>query len=695
MTKIKCSFPSRKPTTIFKAIKPERKRTKMEKIMEFKVTIVENALELFEESFEVKEEAKAFFTATTYYKTEIAKEMLYEGIMQEYIDLFGCTDSGVIFDRFVEVKEDTLEFDYKESKAETNRSRCYFTVKCRFDIEKFVRVMDQGVPVNEADKDKEYYIKAYNTAYDKLLEQAKKDGAADPQDAANNLFDEIANAEEIAGSYLVYHGEFAFGDWMNNLLFYKERSEEKQKEFSPIEKKQDAQITKILSKICDQIYVCGIEWKLDGKTPKRELIEKTPINNSDIKGEIGNIPAYLREKYGVAVKKFTVYNGKDVYEIALTDMLGLRDIEFYVPEGMEKPEMDTETGVYSVAMPSTEKFNTDEKFLDRIRVEIIKKYGYAPVSFSAILPDCTPAGYHNSELSDSRKSDKEKRAIAAKALADIYLEQYGALDALAQWNIDNWAEENTHMFSDDVKGILSVAYYEAFEEKKTDKGTGCYGAGSEACLNGCKGCDKKPKEHAYTVGNVQVKTTETKPLTEAEIRCFWDEQAMFILWNDGTDSMCQENGYELADIIQAVIDGRGQVFFDGYDPEKDPSYELRMAQYMDQLEYEHEKNSRFVSEPVKEWLIEYLEDINGKMCVMTGTASEIIEKFCKFTDCLGVIATDTEHIRAEKYKEFIPTDDTEFIGLFLDESEPEPRLRARDISKIKRYGVTDDLKKVF
>ena len=98
---------------------------------------------------------------------------------------------------------------------------------------------------------------------------------------------------------------------------------------------------------------------------------------------------------------------------------------------------------------------------------------------------------------------------------------------------------------------------------------------------------------------------------------------------------------------------------------------------------------------MKEWLIEYLEDTNGKMCVMTGTASEIIEKFCKFTDCLGVIATDTGHFRAEKYKEFIPTDDTEFIGLFLDESEPEPRLRARDISKIKRFKAEDDLKKAF
>ncbi len=666
----------------------------MERIMEFKVTIIENALELFKENFDVKEEAKNFFKNTCYYVSEIHKEMQYIGIMQEYIDLFDCADPEVIFDKYIEVLTNSLEFDYQESKTESDRAKCYFTVKCRFDVEKYIRIMDQGMPEDDAEKDKEYYIGLYDKAYDRLLEEAKKDGSVDPQDTANNLFDETATAEEVVGNYLEYHGDYAFKEWMENLAFYTERCKEKQQEFPPIKKAQDEKVTEILSKLCKQAYVYDIVWDIpQGSKPNNRLSASKvvpyapPFNESPVE-----IQGFLYNEYGFMPTSFKCNIEGKVYEFKETKMLGLGSVEWCVPEGMKAPEVDGPNGTYCVELPSMEKFNTDKNFTERVKIELMQKYGFAPIYFHYIRPDGRLASYRNMKLSILTGFEEKQEDIATSELADIYLDQYGEHDAYDHWMTDRYYHEDTHMFSEEVGGILSRAYYES-TENKSPEGTGCYGVGSEACLNGCTGCDKKPKEHVYTVGNVHVKTTETAPLSEEEIRCFWDDQAMFILWNDGTDSMCQENGYELVDIIKAINEGKGQVYFDGYDPKLDPSYELKMSQYMDQREYEREKNSRFIAEPVKEWLVEDLGNISGDMCIMTGTASELIEQFCSYMDGLGTIITDRENFEAKRYKEYGLCEDTDRIEFYLD--EPEPRFRARAIDKIKKYNAIDDLKKCF
>ncbi len=640
----KCPFWTGNHTNIFKEQKLGKEN--MEKIL-FDVKITVSSLELFKNKFEIKEEAKNHYLATDYYAKEIHDEMEYEEIMEEYIDLFNCEDTKVIFDNYISVNEDSLTFNYAEAAESSDRAICYFLVTCAFDVEKYIKVMDQGLsdsadcPASEIngwqctdddslqyakklyvedgfetwafveermiDEDKynvhadaiklsdysedyikdvvesyyqggveqvkndypvswqqiilecifesewagrdhiidtnvkseveaystikrwladtgvvassckaavqayenrqrdaqgklekekptddkilvavyqetvspdlagadgighieversvlfkwfketilpdyadsdavkgksdeeifniwledylpeatvglydwlqnqkgaEYYIDCYYKAYYKLLDEAKKDGSTNPEDTANELFDETATAEEVVGNYLLYHGEYAFKDWMDNLMFFLERSKEKQKEFPPIKKAQDAEVTRTLARLCKEMYVADIEWNVKGSAgflPDKEIVPYNPPFNESLT----DIQGFLYNEYGVMPVKFTAYIGG------------------------ERQEFKAEP-------------------------------------------------------------------------------------------------------------------------------------------------DEEPKQ--------------IKPLTEAEIRCFWNEQAMFILWNDGTDSMCQENDYELADIIQAVIDGRGQVFFDGYDPEKDPAYENILATFMDQQEYENERNSRF------------------------------------------------------------------------------------------------------
>ncbi len=51
------------------------------------------------------------------------------------------------------------------------------------------------------------------------------------------------------------------------------------------------------------------------------------------------------------------------------------------------------------------------------------------------------------------------------------------------------------------------------------------------------------------------------PLTRKEVKALWNTCAMYIVWNDGTDSMCQDNGYSLDYILK--MQGQGcEVYLD-------------------------------------------------------------------------------------------------------------------------------------
>ncbi len=491
----------------------------------------------------------------------------------------------------------------------------------------------------ESHKDKEYYIDLYNRAYDTLLDESKKDGSVDPQATANDLFDECATAEEVVGSYLEYHGNDAFQDWMENLTFYLERSKEKQEEFSPIKQKQDAIITKILSKLCNQFWIKDIVWDIpEGKSPSNRLSENKAVplpSEEDLKtmGHVeleSRIIDYLFDNYGFYPKEFSYISPIDNLpmkcEVTTTNMLGIRRVEWFVPKGMKAPEADGPNGTYCVELPSMDKFNTDDIYTERVRIELIQKYGFVPKYFQYIRPDGRAANSRHLDLSSSMMSQSKLNEIATDILAKIYLEQYGEHDAYDHWLIDKNFHENTHMFSEEVRGILMHHYYDATTHDGKE-GVGCYGSGTEACLNFCTGCDSRKNEK--------------NPLTESEIRCFWDDKAMYIEWSNGSDSMCQDNDYKLMEILEAVKEGRGKVYFDGYIPSEDPEYEVKLMQFEEQMEYEKERNRRFdvskelplgpvTNEEIKDYLIQDYCSI-PRIYIYHGTESQVKQKF--ITDC--------------------------------------------------------------
>lgn len=651
--------------------------------IKFDVGFVISAMELIKNNFKVKDKVRASFLEKDYYAAALRFQMMGKGIVKEYLDLFDCADQKVIFDKCISVHEEEIEFDYVEALDSQDRADCYFNVPCEFDLLQYLNVMykkncesveddsenerNSGKVLNEVLKDtvmpgfdgddilshrnKEYYIDLYNKAFDRCRNEARNEAhqeghyitESDILDAANVIFDEIATPEEVAGCYLVYHGNDAFRDWMENLTFYLERSKEKQEEFSPIKQKQDAIITKILSKLCNQFWIKDIVWNIpEGKSPSNRLSENkaVPIPSEEELKSMGHVELesriidYLFDNYGFYPKEFSYISPIDNLpmkcEVKTTNMLGIRRVEWFVPKGMKAPEADGLNGTYCVELPSMDKFNTDDSYTERIRIELIQKYGFVPKYFQYIRPDGRAANCRHRDLSSSMISQSKLNEIATDILAKIYLEQYGEHDAYDHWLIDKNFHEDTHMFSEEVSGILMQHYYDATSHDGKE-GVGCYGSGTEACLNFCTGCDSRKNEK--------------NPLTESEIRCFWNDKAMYIEWSDGSDSMCQDNEYKLMEILEAVKDGKGKVYFDGYIPSEDPEYEVKLMQFEEQMEYEKERNSRFdvpkelpfgpaTKEEAKDYLIQDYCSI-PRIYIYHGTEAQVRRKF--ITDCNGKI----------------------------------------------------------
>ena len=158
---------------------------------------------------------------------------------------------------------------------------------------------------------KEYYQKLYDEKYDKLLEDAKNDGCPDPEQEANEAFNESATAEEVVGYYIEWHGNEAFKDWVENSQFYeRERGE------APSE--QDREVTRILGELYGGIVVKDIEWYIPEGTPVSSKLSETKIvpesllagNSSDAHAE--SICLYLKLQYGTEPKAFafTYPNGR-------------------------------------------------------------------------------------------------------------------------------------------------------------------------------------------------------------------------------------------------------------------------------------------------------------------------------------------------------------------------------------------------
>ena len=70
-----------------------------------------------------------------------------------------------------------------------------------------------------------------------------------------------------------------------------------------------------------------------------------------------------------------------------------------------------------------------------------------------------------------------------------------------------------------------------------------------------------PVEEDYFLINYILEMDET-PLTKEQVKELWDTTPMYIVWDDGSDSLCQENDYSLEEILNYVDHGYC-VYIDG------------------------------------------------------------------------------------------------------------------------------------
>lgn len=82
---------------------------------------------------------------------------------------------------------------------------------------------------------KEYYIAAWNEFWKKCLQDAQevvdKNDLHDDTDVvylATEIFEDVANAEQIVGYYITYHLDYALEDWLCNTKGLKFNEQDKE-----------------------------------------------------------------------------------------------------------------------------------------------------------------------------------------------------------------------------------------------------------------------------------------------------------------------------------------------------------------------------------------------------------------------------------------------------------------------------------
>lgn len=63
-----------------------------------------------------------------------------------------------------------------------------------------------------------------------------------------------------------------------------------------------------------------------------------------------------------------------------------------------------------------------------------------------------------------------------------------------------------------------------------------------------------PTEKDFFLINYILEMDQT-PLTKEQVKKLWDTAPMYIVWDDGSDSMCQDNDYSLEEILKYVDQG--------------------------------------------------------------------------------------------------------------------------------------------
>ncbi len=409
----------------------------------FNVTVIINAVELLKNNFDIKEETKSVFASVEYYRDTLMDGMAEDSILEEYIDLFGCADPGVLFDKYITVDADGVQYNFDEDRADEgqHRDNCFFRVPCTFDLGKYIKAMDTG-NAEDAGEDDEIGITVFRDTISRDLAGDDNLGTLIvKKDMLMKYFKERI-LPDFKGDDDTVSDEGLLQKWLDEYtadsttdLYDFIQAEEKKVKKEHYQKLYDEKFDKLVEEARRDKLPEPEAWASDtfGDCATAEEVAGYYIawhGDDAFKDWIENTLFYESERN----KKLTAQD-REVTRILgeLYDNTVVRDIEWYIPEGTAVNPKLSEFKV----IPKI-KNGTDQEITEAVRLYLQLTYATEPKAFSFMLPDGRMAGYRNWELSSISKKDD---------------------------------------------------------------GAGCYGAGSKPCLNGCTGCDRLKRELRFTTPN--------------------------------------------------------------------------------------------------------------------------------------------------------------------------------------------------
>lgn len=403
----------------------------------FNISVVINAVELLKNNFEIKEEAKIVFVAMDYYRNLLRERMVSADIMQEYIDLFDAADPEVLFNNYITVDSDNVEYDFNEDRKDEgqHRDNCFFKAPCEFDLEKYIKYMDQANN-EDSGEDDEIGIKVYRETISPDLAGDDNHGTLIvKKDMLMKYFKERI-LPDFRGDDKTVSDEGLLQEWLEeytadsttDLYDFIQSEEKKAKDKEYYQKLYDKKFDELLEEAKNDGLSDPEAWAndtFDDSATAEEVVGYYIAWHGDdaFKDWVENSQFYERERGEIPSEQ----------DRAVTRILGelydntvVKGIEWYIPEGTSVNPMLSEVKVIPKVTGRTE-----EECTEAVRLYLQLTYATEPKAFSFMLPDGKMAGYRNWELSSTTKKED---------------------------------------------------------------GAGCYGVGSEPCLNGCGGCDRLKRE---------------------------------------------------------------------------------------------------------------------------------------------------------------------------------------------------------
>ncbi len=441
----------------------------------FNITVIINAVELLMNNFDIKEEAKNVFSSVEYYRDTLMDGMSEDGILEEYVDLFGCADSKVLFDNYITVNVDNVEYNFDEDAADEGQHRdcCFFRVPCSFDLEKYIKYMDQG-NAEDAGEDDEIAITVFRDTVDPNFHGDDNLGTLIiKKDILMKYFkerilpdfrgdDKTVSDEGLLQEWLDEYTADATTDLYDFIQLEEKRAKDKEHYQKLYDEKYDKLLEEARNKGCTDPESEANEAFNECATAEEVVGYYITWHGDDaFKDWVENSQFYERER-----GKIPSEQDRTVTRILgeLYDNTVVKGIEWYIPEGTSVNPKLSEVKVVPKATGRTE-----EECTEAVRLYLQLTYATEPKAFSFMLPDGKMAGYRNWELSSTTKKD------------------------------------------DDV---------------------GCYGVGSEPCLNGCAGCDRLKRELKFAAPKemkAYLKDGDAyNPITEAFVSQYNDEGTIIV-----------------------------------------------------------------------------------------------------------------------------------------------------------------------